>query len=121
MPASYNQYGDTNYVFGLDDPLIAGLAASIGMAPTEAKVSSEPEFDATAQNENGETASVVKGPLKKMITLSGFLVDEGAFETGETFTFDGDFYVIDSRSVNKSNKDFQKAEISATHFALVTS
>lgn len=115
------QFGDSTYVFGFNDASAEAIAAAIGIKPQTLSVSFEPEFTAEAKNEDGETASYVRGGDKGTFTLTGFLVNEALFDAATNFNFGGDFYIVNNRKLDKSNTDFQKAELTGMSYPLITS
>lgn len=118
---AFTQKGDLTYVFGFNDASAEAIAAAIGIKPQTLSISTEPEFTAEAKNEDGETASYVKGGDKSTFTLTGFLVNEGLFDAASDFNFAGDFFIVNNRKLDKSNTDFQKAEITGMSYPLITS
>ena len=109
------QVGDTTYVFGTN-------ATAPFMQIESFQEEEAPEFEAEAQNNEGNTVSVVKGPSKFTITASGYLT--GATELpdrGDSINIGGHTNAIfDKISINRSNKDFCKAEISAIKYDQAT-
>lgn len=118
---AYQQHGNLDYVFGFNDANAEALATSIGIKPQTLSISGEPEFTAEAKNEDGETESFVVGADAYNFTLSGFLVDESAFNAATNFTFDSRYFIVVGRKRDKSNTDFQKAEFTGRSFPLITS
>jgi hypothetical protein len=118
---AYQQFGDTTYVFGFNDTSAEAIASAIGLKPQTLSISTEPEFTAEAKNEDGETASFVKGADKSTFTMTGFLVNESLLDAATDFTFNSDFYILTNRKIDKSNSDFQKAEITGMSYPLITS
>lgn len=114
---AYTQHGNTDYSFGFDDPDAATIAAAVGLKPQTLSLSYEPEFTAEAQDENGETASVVVGQDKINFTLSGYIVDAALIKSADSFEYDGRFYIIQGRKLDNSNTDFAKGELTGTSWA----
>tara|TARA_R100001510_G_C7656966_1_gene217787 strand:+ start:14141 stop:14494 length:354 start_codon:yes stop_codon:yes gene_type:complete len=115
MP-NYTQYGDSSYQFGIADTNVVD-----GMAVEQITIERAPEFEAEAKNDEGMTASFVRGDDKFTFTASGFLTNKALFEAGGDFTFDGQFFIINKKSRSQSNTDFQKCEISGVGYALISS
>ena len=116
MPNNYTQYGDGQYQFGIADTGVVN-----GMAVESISIDRAPEFEAEAKNEEGMTASFVKGDDKFTFTASGYLTNKANFEAVGDFTFDGQFYIINKKTTSQSNTDFQKCEISGVGYALISS
>lgn len=73
MP-NYTQYGDTAYQFGVADTGVVN-----GMAIETISIERTPEFEAEAKNEEGMTASFVRGDDKFTFTASGYLTSKANF------------------------------------------
>jgi hypothetical protein len=114
---AFTQHGDTDYVFGFDSADAAAIAEAIGLKPQTLSLSYEPEFQAEAQDENGEVASVVVGQDKIGFTMSGYIVDEELLKTAEAFEYDGRYYIITGRKLDHANTDFRKGELTGTSWA----
>jgi hypothetical protein len=116
MPTSFEQFGDTTYVFG-----IAGADTSIvpGMAVEQITITGTPEFEAMAKNSEGMTASYVRGLDKYEFSANGYLIDEALFDGVSNFTYKGHFFIINKRETADSNVDFRKCNISGVAFALI--
>jgi hypothetical protein len=122
---AFTQFSNgTPIIFGFDDANASALASSIGIRPQTMSISAEPEFTAEAKNEDGETISFVRGADKYSFTLTGFLEDEVLFRSQRSFEFEADgvtrLFIVNSRKIDKSNSDFQKAEIQGMAYPLVT-
>jgi hypothetical protein len=117
---SFTQHGDGDYEFGFNDASALLIAAAVGVKPQTLSLSYAPEFTAAAENENGETESVVVGEDMIDFTLSGYLVDKDLFEDGVSFEFDGRYFIIMGRKQDLSNKEFKKAELTGKSYKLVT-
>ena len=108
------QKGDTTYVFGKPGTAPYMQVESIS-------IEDSPEFEAEAQNNIGNTVSVVKGPVKQSITASGYLTGGGLPARGDTISVGGiSNCVFDKVSISRSNKDFCKAEITAIKYNSAT-
>lgn len=121
MPLSttnYDQFGDTNYVFGIDD---ANTTIVAGMAVEQITINGSPEFEAMAKNTGGLTAAYVRGKDKYEFNANGFLTDEAAFDAVTNFTYQSHFFIINKREKSDSNVDFRKCSIGGVAFALITS
>lgn len=117
-----HQHGSQQYKFGFDDPAVAAIAAAIGLKPQTASISVEPEFQAEAKNENGQTDGVMVGDPKYNCTLSGYITDDDLFDgQGTAFALNGRFYIVTSRKKDTSNVDFKKGEVQAVSYPLITS
>jgi hypothetical protein len=117
---AFTQHGSQDYTFGFDSVDAAAIAAAIGLKPQTLSLSYEPEFTAEAQDEEGETASVVVGQDKISFTMSGYITDEGLLEAAASFEYDGRFYIVMGRKIDHSNTEFRKGELSGTSWAKVT-
>ena len=116
MPNNYTQYGDASYQFGVADTGVVD-----GMAIEQITIERSPEFEAEAKNEEGMTASFVRGDDKFTFTASGYLTNKASFDGVGDFTFDSQFFIINKKSRSQSNTDFQKAEISGVGYSLISS
>lgn len=122
---AFTQYSNgTTILFGFQDAAASNLAADIGLRPQTLSISGEPEFTAEAKNEFGETISAVVGAIAYSFTMSGFLEDEALLNAATSFNFNAGgtsrLFVVMSRKVDKSNTDFQKAEITGKAWPLIT-
>ncbi|CAB4159174.1 hypothetical protein UFOVP736_24 [uncultured Caudovirales phage] len=117
---SFTQHGNGDYEFGFNDPDALLIAAAVGVKPQTLSLAYTPEFTASAENENGETESVVVGEDMVDFTLSGYLVDKDLFEDGLSFEFDGRYFIVMGRKRDLSNKEFVKAELTGKSHKLVT-
>lgn len=118
---SFEQYGDPDYVFGIDDPEALTLASITGLKPETISISSEPEFTAEGKGVDGMTEAFAVGDDKHAFTMSGYLVDEALFKAVKTFQFDDKLFIITGRKVDKSNVAFQKAEFTGVSFSKIES
>ena len=114
---AFTQHGPADYKFGFQDAAATLLATATGLKPQSISISSEPEFQAEAQNENGEVAALVVGPPKKSFTMSGYVTDLAAFEAAGDFEYDGNFFIITGRKRDESNQDFMKGEFTGVSYA----
>lgn len=114
---AFTQHGNQDYVFGFSSPDAATIAAAIGMKPQTLSLSYEPEFQAEAQNQDGEIEAKVVGPDKITFTMSGYVVDEELLKDAGSFEFDGKFFIITGRKLDLSNTDFQKGELTGESYA----
>ena len=107
--------GDTTYVFG------TGATAPF-MQIESFQEEASPEFEAEAQNNEGNTVAVEHGPVKYTITASGYLTGSSSLpDRGDSINIGGHSNAIfDKISISRSNKDFCKAEISAIKYASAT-
>lgn len=119
--ATFNQFGDKTYKFGFQDAGATSIATAVGIKPQTLSISSEPEFEAEAQDQDGTTKSFVVGPDKFSFTLSGYLTDQAKFKTGKSFTYDGQFYIITGRKRDIANQDFTKGELTGVGFKNIQS
>lgn len=116
------QYGDQRYQFGFNDPAAAAIAAAVGLQPQTLSISGEPEFTAQAQNLSGMTEAHVQGAQKFTFTMSGYVLDSELMgQNGATFTFKGNFFIVQSTKIDVSNTEFQKGEVSGVSYPLITS
>lgn len=113
---SFTQHGDGSYKFAFNDPDALTIAAAVGVKPQSLSLNYTPEFTATAENEDGETESVVVGEDAIDFTLSGYLIDVELFEDGKSFEFMGRYYIIMGRKKDLNNKEFQKAELTGKSY-----
>ena len=105
-----------NYVFGIDD-----ARQNINCIKVETfNMEETPEFESEGQDDNGNTVAVVRGPSKFTATISGYL-EQGANLACAACTLQipgdngGEFYV-EKFSINASNNDFKKADITAVRY-----
>ncbi len=117
------QHGNQDYVFGFNDTDAATLAATLGMAPTELRIQGEPEFTASAQDESGETVSHVVGGESKNFTMSGYITNDTLFNAaaGTGFSYDSQYFIIESVSRDEKNQDFVRGEFTGKSFPRITS
>jgi hypothetical protein len=118
---SFSQHGSSDYIFAFNDPSALLIAAAVGVKPQTISLAYSPEFVAEAQNDQGQTESVVVGEDMVDFTLSGFLVDDELFKDGVSFEYDGRYFIIYGRKDDQSNRDFRKAELTGKSYKLVTS
>lgn len=92
---------------------------------------SMPEFEAEGLDEGGNVAAVVNGDEKTTFTISGFMKSscslgsyQGAGNCKISLTpVDGGAPIeclVEKFSINRSNRDFAKAEITATNWPSAT-
>lgn len=117
---AFTQHGNTDYAFGFDDPDASTIATAVGLKPQTLSLVYEPEFQAEAQDENGEVASVVVGPDKINFTMNGYVVDESLLKSADSFEYDGRYYIIQGRKIDSANTDFKKGELTGVSYAGVT-
>lgn len=125
MPEKFTQQGDTKYVFSFAGDGSTAAAAAIesatGIAPQELDISGEPEFTAEAEGGDGMVKAVAIGNQKRAFTLTGYLTDKAKFdEEGTTFTHDGKTFIVFNRRITKSNRGFQKAEMTGQSWDSIT-
>lgn len=114
--------GDTNYVFGIDDQSQEVSSIIVESYSKETTV----EFEAEAKDDTGNTACVVRGPLKHTFNFSGY-AESGAslnsfngsnckvsFEDKELGSITEAF--VEKFAINASNTDFKKAELTAVFY-----
>ncbi len=107
--------GDTTYVFGFDGSG-TGIATSIGMKPMELKTQGAAEYVAKAEDEEGLTIAMVTAADARTFTLTGYVINQTAFNDAEDFTFDGNFYIITGRNIDYSSKEFMKGEVTGEQY-----
>ena len=121
----FTQHGAEKYVFSFDGENSATAAAAIeaatGIAPQELDISGEPEFTAEAEGGDGTVEAVAIANQKRAFTLTGYLTDKAKFdEEGVTFSHDGKTFIVMNRRITKSNRQFQKAELTGMSWDGVT-
>jgi len=114
--------GDPNYVFGIDDVSQEVNAIIVESYSKETTV----EFEAEAKDDIGNTSCVVRGPLKHTFNFSGYCKDNAAlttfnggnckvsFEDKELGQIDEGY--VEKFSINASNTDFKKAEMTVVFY-----
>jgi hypothetical protein len=114
--------GDASYVFGIDDVSQTVSSIIVESYSKETTV----EFEAEAKDDTGNTSCVVRGPLKHTFNFSGY-AQAGAtldafnggnckvsFEDKELGSISEAF--VEKFSINASNTDFKKAELTAVFY-----
>ena len=114
--------GDANYVFGIDDVSQSVSSIIVESYSKETTV----EFEAEAKDDTGNTSCVVRGPLKHTFSFSGYCqagatlsaFDGGnckvSFQDAELGSITEAF--VEKFSINASNTDFKKAELTAVFY-----
>ena len=73
-----------------------------------------PQYEAQAKNEIGETIAVQLGHQTGTASISGYKKKGSALPgLNESFTLDGKKFFPDKVTIQQSNSDFQKVDISA--------
>jgi len=113
--------GDANYVFGIDDVSQAVSSIIVESYSKETTV----EFEAEAKDDTGNTACVVRGPLKHTFNFSGYC-EAGASLTSfsgshckvsfQDKELGGITGYVEKFALNASNTDFKKAELTAIFY-----
>lgn len=114
---AFTQHGSTSYSFGFNDTEASAIAAACGLKPQTLDISSEPEFQAEAENEDGEVVSKVVGPDKITFTMSGYITDATLFNSAGSFTFRTKKFILTGRKETTGNRDFKKGEMSGESYA----
>ncbi len=117
---AFTQHGDPDYSFGFNSVEAAAIALAIGLKPQTLSLNYEPEFQAEAQDEDGNVAAVVVGDDKIGFTMSGYIVDAALLKGAASFEYDGRFYIIMGRKLDESNTDFKKGELTGTSYIKIT-
>jgi hypothetical protein len=114
--------GDPDYVFGIDDESQEVEAIIVESYSKETTV----EFEAEAKDDTGNTACVVRGPLKHTFNFSGYCKSgklltafsgsncKVSFKDAELGNIDEAF--VEKFGINASNTDFKKAELTAVFY-----
>lgn len=108
---SVTKIGDCAYIYGIDGQGITGISIESRREETE------PEFEATATDDEGNVAAVVRGGDKITYTIGGYVsgdLDLNAF--GCKINIDGHECHIEKWSINRSNNDFAKCELTAVKY-----
>lgn len=108
--------------FGWEDDAagITSIATGVGMQPQELKLSGSPEFVAKAEALDGTVAAMAIAPLGRQFTLSGYVTDVTKFNDAVSFTYDQKYYIISGRSLDATNKDYMKGEVTGSQHDLIT-
>ena len=109
------QLGDCQYVFGISD----GRCTVPCLKVESFSMEETPEFETEATDNDGNVASVVRGPSKFTANISGYCtaadLDCLACQIIIPGKNGGQFYV-EKFSISGSNNDFKKAEITAHRY-----
>jgi len=103
--------GDCAYIYGISGDTVAGITLE------SRRVETEPEFESTATDDDGNVAAVVRGGDKITYTLSGFVdasLDLDAH--GCKIVIDGHECHVEKWAINRSNNDFAKCELTAVKY-----
>ena len=117
---AFTQHGDTDYEFGFDSAEASAIAAAVGLKPQTLSLSFEPEFQAEAQDEFGNVASVVVGDDMINFTMAGYVVDEALLKAATNFEFDGRYFIIQGRKLDRANKEFLQGELTGKSYIGIT-
>ncbi len=114
---------DATIKFGweADSTGILAIAGAVGMQPQELKLSGSAEYIAKAEALDGTVAAMAIAPDKRQFTMTGYVTDSTLFNDAVSFTYDSKYYVISGRSLDASNKDYQKGELTGEQHDLITS
>ena len=126
--ANATQIGDTKYIFGVDVDNKEQDSEHCGLAIRVESISKEevPEFEAEAKDDNGNTASVVRGPSKFTFSVAGFVLSGKDLlcnrckltipdkELGNCTGY------VDKWSISSSNTEFKKCDLSVIYYPAAT-
>jgi hypothetical protein len=111
--STYQQAGKLEYVFQFDSPTdIAKITKAIGMNPTKISIRRQPEFIHETKNDDGEIVWRLFGPEYAEYRMEGYLFCEDKFRSATGFSYKGDDYIIEGRSINRENTDWMMCEVS---------
>ena len=113
---------DATIKFGweADSVAITAIAGAVGMQPQELKLSGSAEFIAKAEALDGTVAAMAIAPDGRQFTMTGYVTDATLFNDAVSFLYDSKYYVISGRSLDASNKDYQKGELTGEQFDKIT-
>lgn len=105
-----------SYVFGISDDRCNVTCIKVETFNME----ETPEFETEGTDDNGNTVAVVRGPSKFTASISGYL-EQGADLGCASCTIqipgdNGGEFFIEKFSINASNNDFKKADITAVRY-----
>lgn len=119
---AYDQYGDSNYRFGIDDSDATAIKSAVGLEPTSWKLDLAREFDEKATDRNGEVQSRALGPFMRTLTFSGTITNRALFEAADaTFSFEGEFYMVTNTNITAEGGKFEQGEVTADHYSNISS
>lgn len=119
---SFKKFGDSSYRFGFESGEASTIATAVGLKPQELRLSSEPEAQAEALDEEGEVAAVAVGQDKRNFTLDGYITDLTKFNAeGSSFEFDGRFYIVMGRERTVATRAYEKGQLTGVSYKKVTS
>ena len=89
-----------------------GTTAILGIVVESQNADANPQYAAEAKNDDGETIAVQLGKRQGTATVSGYKLSITPVPAvGSTFPLNGETFFIDKVTVQESNTDFQKLEI----------
>ena len=106
------------YIFGTDTVKFGGKG---DMIVTNYTLEAQPQFQAQAKDDTGETVALVSGKSTGTASVSGYM-NKGiqAPEINDSFTLDGHTMWVDRVKLLKSSEDFQKLEVTARFWEKLT-
>lgn len=114
------QSGTIKFGWEEDHAGITGIAGGLGMQPQELKLAGSPEFVAKAEALDGTVAAMAIAPIGRQFTLTGYVTDVTKFNDAVSFSYDSKYYVISGRSLDASNKEYMKGEVTGSQHDLIT-
>jgi len=108
------EHGDAEFVFAWDDTDADAIATAIGLRPQKLKISSAPEYIATAEDEDGLKAAKAVAQDGRTFTMEGYVVDKVKFKAAKSFDFEGDYYVIEGRDMDVESKEYRKGSFTGS-------
>ena len=107
------------YIFGTDTVKFGGKGE---MIVTSYNLESQPQFQAQAKDDTGETVALVSGKSTGTASVSGYMNKTiRAPEINDSFSLDGRTMWVDRVKLIKSSEDFQKLEVTARFWEKLTS
>ncbi len=101
--------------------LLFGTTPILGVTVESQSSEASPQYAAEAKNENGETIAVQLGKRTGSCSISGYkLSSTNTPSINSTFDLNGKSFFVDKVTVQESNNDFQKIEITGKFWDGVT-
>ena len=104
---NYDQSGSKAFTFQFENSAdIARIIRAIGISPVSLEITRSPQYVNQSVDSNGDVIWRKLGPENAAFTLEGYLFCESKFRDASGFSYNGDSFVIESRSITRDNKDF---------------